>query len=179
MDPRKRFEVEITFQQTVRYGIEAANRKEAERIALERWQEGDESAATGSECCRLLSVAAAAIPAEEGLARDAERVLRWLRDRELVIERLDDDAFSPSVHDAVSAEDVAAHFGWQRRPADAPRDADVPRAERALEKLCADRRVVCFERARVRAGERGEIRLYCTPQHLERLSALLEAPAAV
>jgi hypothetical protein len=33
----------------------------------------------------------------------------------------------------------------------------------------------------VRSGERGDIRLFCTPQHLEKLTALLEElePAGV
>jgi hypothetical protein len=38
--------------------------------------------------------------------------------------------------------------------------------------------VVCFGRPRVRASERGEVRLYCTPQHLERLSMLMMADDA-
>jgi hypothetical protein len=35
--------------------------------------------------------------------------------------------------------------------------------------------VVCFQRERVRAGERGEIRLYCTPEYLEALSSSVDA----
>jgi hypothetical protein len=77
----------------------------------------------------------------------------------------------------VSAEDVASHMGWRRRD----RTLDNARAGRALDLLCKAHRVVCFTRPRVRAGERGEIRLFCTPQHLEKLTALLEEmePAAV
>ena len=170
----KRYEVEITFQQTVRYAVDAASRKAAEELALQQWREGDEENAVGSECCDLVGVTSAEVPNGEGCARDAEKAFRYLRDRELVIEMLDDDAFNPSIHDAVSAEDVAMHLGWRRKD----RLPDTARAGRALNALCGSRRVVCFTRPRVRAGERGEIRLYCTPQHLEKLSNLLEPELA-
>jgi hypothetical protein len=166
----KRYEVEITFKQTVRYAVDAESRKTAEASALEQWKEGDEVNAMGSECCDLMGVNVAEMPNDEGCARDGDRAFRYLRDRELVIETLDDDAFSPCIHDAVSAEDVALHLGWRRKD----RSADTPRAARALDLLCKAHRVVCFTRPRVRAGERGDIRLYCTPQHLEKLTALLE-----
>lgn len=170
----KRYEVEIVFQQTVRYAVDAAGPRAAEQAALEQWREGDEENAVGSECCNLVGVHSAEVPNEEGCARDADKALRYLRDRELVIETLDDDVFNPSVHDAVSAEDVAVHLGWRRRD----RMPDTARAARSLDHLCRSRRVVCFTRPRARAGERGDIRLYCTPQHLEKLSALLEAEEA-
>jgi hypothetical protein len=173
----KRYEVEITFQQTVRYAVDADSRKNAEAFALEQWRDGDEANAIGSECCDLVAVGVCEVPNGEGCSRDADKALRYLRDRELVIETLDDDAFTPRIHDAVSAEDVALHLGWRRRD----RLPDTARAARALDLLCKSHRVVCFTRPRVRAGERGEIRLYCTPQHLEKLTALLEElePAGV
>ena len=173
----KRFEVEITFRQTVRYAVDAASRRAAEQLALDQWKEGDEENAVGSECCDLVGVNSAEVPNTEGCARDAEKAFRYLRDRELVIETLDDDAFTPCVHDAVSAEDVAIHLGWRRKD----RSPDTARAARALDHLCKIHRVVCFTRPRVRAGERGDIRLFCTPQHLEKLTALLEElePAGV
>jgi hypothetical protein len=173
----KRFEVEITFKQTVRYAVDAESRKAAEHMAMEQWKEGDEVSAVGSECCDLVGVNVAEVPNTEGCARDADKAFRYLRDRELVIETLDDDAFSPCVHDAVSAEDVAIHLGWRRKD----RSPDTARAGRALDLLCKAHRVVCFTRPRVRAGERGDIRLFCTPQHLEKLTALLEElePAGV
>lgn len=170
---QKRFEVEITFRQTVRYTVEAKDRKVAERVAVERWTHGDETGASVSESCDVMTVSASEIPTEERLNRDCEVAIRYLRDREIVIEMLDVDAFNPTVHDAVSAEDVASHVGWKRKDADgAP---DVARASRTLDRLCALHRVVCFTRPRVRSGERGEVKLYCTPQHLERLSALIIA----
>jgi hypothetical protein len=170
----KRYEVEIRFQQTVRYAVDAPTRKAAEEMALEQWRDGDEENAVGSECCDLVGVNTAEVPNEEGCQRDADKALRYLRDRELVIETLDVDAFTPSIHDAMSAEDVALHLGWRRKD----RSVDTPRAGRALDFLCRTRRVVCFTRPRVRAGERGEIRLFCTPQHLEKLTALLEMEPA-
>ena len=170
---QKRFEVEITFQQTVRYAVDAGSRKAAEALAMEQWKIGDEESAVGTECCTLVGVAAAEVSNEEGCAKDADKAFRYLRDRELVIETLSEDAFNPTIHDAVSAEEVAMHLGWRKKD----RMPDTPRAARALDHLCRTRRVVCFTRPRVRSGERGEIRLYCTPQHLEMLSALLEEPA--
>jgi hypothetical protein len=170
----KRFEVEITFQQTVRYAVDAASRKAAENAAMEQWKVGDEESAIGSECCQLVGVHTAEVPSGEGCQRDADKAFRYLRDRELVIESLCEDAFNPTIHDAVSAEDVALHLGWRRTD----RAADTPRAARALDLLCKTRRVVCFTRPRVRAGERGEVRLYCTPQHLEKLTAALELEEA-
>jgi hypothetical protein len=167
---QKRFEVEITFRQTVRYSVDAKDRKVAERMAVERWHAGEDGKTLGSDCCEVVAVSAAEEPPESRQCRDCDAAFRYLRDRELVIELLDADAFNPTVHDAVSAEDVAVHVGWKRKDDGAP---DVPRAARALDRLCAEHRVVCFTRPRARAHERGEVRLYCTPQHLERLSALL------
>ena len=168
----KRYEVEITFRQTARYTVEAADREAAERAAVAHWKRGDVRGEVGTECCDLVSVQVVDLPGEEARAADREAALRFLRDRELVIEKLSDDAFNPCVHDAMSAEEVARHLGWTAGDDDAP---DAARASRALERLCSERRVVCFGRPRVRQGERGEVRLFCTPQHLERLSLLMIA----
>lgn len=177
MDP-KRFEIEISFTQTVRYRIEARDRKAAEREALQQWRAGTSPEPGSTECCQLMGVSVHDLPDEDRQARDCDTAYRYLRDRELVIEALDRDAFNPTVHDAVSAEDVASHLGWKRKDGGA---LDVARASRALDQLCAHRRVVCFTRPRARADERGDLRLYCTPQHLELLSAMvtdLELPEA-
>jgi hypothetical protein len=173
----KRYEVELVFRQTARYTVEAADRESAERAAVAHWRRGEVRGEVGSESCDLLTVQVVDLPGEEARAADREAALRFLRDRELVIEKLSDDAFNPCVHDAMSAEEVARHLAWTAGENDAP---DVARASRALERLCSERRVVCFGRPRVRSGERGEVRLYCTPQHLERLSLLMiaEEPAA-
>jgi hypothetical protein len=173
---QKPFEVEITFRQTLRYAVQATNRKVAEQQAMQRWKVGDEAYVVGSDCCEVLEVRSNPVPCDDRCVKDAQEAYRYLRDRELVIETLDEDAFNPTVHDAVSAEEVAIHVGWKRKAngngssADTP---DIPRAARALDRLCNERRVVCFTRSRVRAGEKGEIRLYCTPQHLSLLSSLI------
>lgn len=169
----KQFEVDVVYRVTVRYAVTAQDPETAERLALELWQ-ADEDGVGGTEVCELEGVSVSSAVDQDGCGRDCTEVLRFLRDRELVIERLSEDAFNPTVHDAVSAEEVARHLGWT----DAAGGHDVTRAVRTLERLCNEHRVVCFSRPRVRRGERGEIRLYCTPQHLERLSALLDEPDA-
>ncbi len=167
----KQFEIDVVYRVTVRFAVTAPDRETAERIALEMWQ-ADEDGVGGTEVCELEGVTVSEAVDQDGCGRDCGEVLRFLRDRELVIEQLDEDAFNPTVHDAVSAEEVARHLGWT----DAAGEHDVTRAVRTLERLCDEHRVVCFSRPRVRRGERGEIRLYCTPQHLERLSGLLDEP---
>jgi hypothetical protein len=171
MDP-KSFEVEISFRQTVRYRVEAKDRKAAERQAMGLWRDGANPDA-GVECCEVMSVTGHPLPREDRQTRDCDAVYRYLRDRELVIEMLDADAFNPTVHDAVSAEEVANHLAWRRRDDAGMEILDTARAARALNQLCGARRVVCFTRPLARVGERGDIKLYCTPQHLEGLSALV------
>ncbi|HWK90136.1 MAG TPA: hypothetical protein VNP72_09070, partial [Longimicrobium sp.] len=68
---QKRFEVEITFRQTLRYAVEAGNRKQAEEAAMERWRSGDAATVVGSECCELVNVSSNPVPAEERCERDA------------------------------------------------------------------------------------------------------------
>ncbi|MBW3570456.1 MAG: hypothetical protein KY467_05070 [Gemmatimonadetes bacterium] len=170
---QKPFEVEITFRQTLRYAVQATNRKVAEQQAMQRWKVGDEQYVVGSDCCELVDVRTNPIPCDERCEKDAHDAYRYLRDRELVIETLDEDAFNPTIHDAVSSEEVAIHLGWKRRGDGIDGTPDTPRAARALDRLCTERRVVCFTRSRMRAGEKGEIRLYCTPQHLAMLSSLI------
>lgn len=167
----QQYEVDVVYRVTVRYAVSAPDRGTAERMAREMWQ-AEEDGVGGTEVCELESVEVVGAVDEEGCGQDCDQVLRFLRDRELVIERLDEDAFNPTIHDAVSAEEVARHLAWAAEDG----EFDVPRAVRTLERLCDEHRVVCFSRPRVRRGERGEIRLYCTPQHLERLSALVVDP---
>lgn len=170
---QKPFEVEITFRQTLRYAVQATNRKVAEQQAMQRWKLGDDAYVVGSDCSEVLDIRTNPVPCDDRCAKDADEAYRYLRDRELVIEMLDEDAFNPTVHDAVSAEEVAIHLHWKRKGNGADGTPDIPRAARALDRLCNERRVVCFTRSRVRAGEKGEIRLYCTPQHLAMLSSLI------
>lgn len=168
----KQFEVDVVYRVTVRFAVTAPDPETAERMALEMWQ-ADEDGVGGTEVCELEAVSVSGAVDQDSCGRDCAEVLRFLRDRELVIEQLDEDAFNPTVHDAVSAEEVAIHLHWRRRGEGVEGQTDTPRAARALDRLCAERRVVCFTRSRVRLGEKGEIRLYCTPQHLALLSDMI------
>jgi hypothetical protein len=172
---KREFEVEVTHRQRAVYRIRAVDREAAEREAAERWREGDGSDVPGYEWSELVSCAAVQAADVERSRQDVEVVFRFLRERERLIQQLGGDPFNPSANDAISASQVAADLGWTRAGAAVPALPDVARATAALEWLCAARRVVCFARPRMRGGERGEIRLYCTPEYLERLSADLEA----
>ncbi|CAN5575113.1 hypothetical protein BH24GEM3_BH24GEM3_25630 [soil metagenome] len=168
------YQVELVYRQTVRYEVQAQNPEEAEELAMEKWRNEERGILLGHECNELISIMAAEARSSDHGAADCERVLRFLRDRELVIETLDEDIFNPTIHDAVSAEEVARHLAWSTTDADGEPIVDVARATQALEALCRQQRVVCFSRPRMRWEERGQIRLYCTPQHLEKLTNLLE-----
>lgn len=169
------YEVEVVFRQRAIYRVEADDREAAERLATQRWKEGAPSVVPGYDWCELESVRAGENRDEEEHAQDAELVLRFLQERERLILKLGGDLFNPTMNDAISAAQVAADLGWSR-PATSGGNSvpDLPRATIALEWLCRDHRVICFQRPRVRAGERGEIRLYCTPQYLEQLTAELD-----
>lgn len=170
MEPRE-YDVEVVYRQRAIYRVEAEDRESAERLATEYWQGGKLGELPGHEWCELESVQAAEL--EEGeQAEDAEVVLRFLQERERLIVRLGGTLVGPSANDAISAAQVASDLGWERR--DGGKGPDLLRATRALEHLCRERRAVCFERPRVRAGERGDIRLYCTPSYLEYLAESLE-----
>jgi hypothetical protein len=168
---QKRFEVEITFRQTLRYSVDAANYKRAEREAMALWRTG-QMAVENAGACELVDVRPISTQVESRVDQDTLDAYRYLRNRELVIETLDADEFDPTVHDAVSADEVARHLNW-RRPGNAAGQSDTARAARALDRLCAERRVVCFTRSHTRLRETGEIRLYCTPQHLALLSSMI------
>jgi hypothetical protein len=169
----REYEVEVIYRQRAIYRLHAPDREEAEQQALDRWQAGAESDVPGYDWCELEAVRAAEAAEPDRQRQDTELVLRFLRERERLILRLGGDLFSPSMNDAISAAQVASDLGWTRT---GPGGAvpDIPRATQALEWLCHQHRVICFERPRVRAGERGEIRLYCTPEYLEQLSDTLE-----
>lgn len=169
-DMAREFEVEVIYRQRAIYRINAEDREGAERIATERWQEGTAGEVPGYGWCEIEAVRSAEAATAEQQAQDAALVLRFLRERESLLLRLGAEPFNPSSNDAVSADRVAADLGWTRPGPGAGFTPDGVRATRALESLCEEHRLVCFERERVRAGERGEIRLYCTPEYLESLS---------
>ena len=168
----KVYEVEVVHRQRAIYRVPARDREAAEQIAAERWRQGDPSDLPGYDWSELVGSAGYAALEPDRLAQDVEVVFRFLRAREALILQLGGDLFNPSANDAISAAQVASDLGWSRSDGQGRSSVpDVPRATAALERLCSGRRVVCFTRARLRGGERGEIRLYCTPEYLESLSA--------
>lgn len=173
MEP-KEFEVEVVARHRAMYRVRAANREAAEDLASTRWKRGEPSDIDGYEWSELESVEALEVAEPARLEEDAELVLRFLRERERLIVRLSGGEFGASGNDAISAIQVASDLGWGRRESHGAAKPDVGRAVQALEHLCASRQLVSFERPRVRLGERGDIRLYCTPEYLERLTASLK-----
>lgn len=169
----KEYEVEVVYSHRAIYRVSAADRERAEQLAAERWKQGDPSDVPGFDWAALEDVRAAEAPDTARRAEDAELVLRFLRERERLILRLGGALFGSSNNDAISASQVASDLGWSRPAGDGTNIPDVGRATRALEHLCRTQRVVCFQKPRVRSGERGEIRLYCTPEYLEGLTASL------
>lgn len=170
----KEYEVEVVYRQRAVYRVRADDREAAELTAVEQWQEGRPSEVPGYDWCELERVVGVEAGGEVQRQQDAELVLRFLRERERLILKLGGSAMGGPGNDAISAAQVASDLGWSRRTGDGAAAPDVVRATQALEHLCRARRAVCFERPRVRSGERGEIRLYCTPEYLERLTASLE-----
>ena len=164
----KEYEVEVIHRQRAVYRLRATGREEAERLAVEQWQQQEPSTVHGLDWCELEAVSAHEAPDPERTQQDAELVLRFLRERERLILRLGGAGGPATGNDAISASQVASDLGWIRKGNGG--GPDLVRATAALERLCGLRRVVCFERPRVRAGERGEIRLYCTPEYLEQLT---------
>lgn len=169
----KEYEVEVVARQRAIYRVIAPDREAAEDAAAERWKKGEPSDLDGYDWTELESAAAAERPGPARRSEDAELALRFLRERERLILRLSGGVFGAAGNDAISATQVASDLGWSRRGRNGESSPDVGRAVQALEHLCATRRLVCFQRPRVRLGERGEIRLYCTPEYLERLTASL------
>lgn len=173
----REFEVEVVHRARSVYRVRAQDREAAERIAANRWRQDDRSDVPGYAWAELVSCTAYAAAEPDRATMDVEVVYRFLAERERLILHLGGDPFNPSPNDAISAAQVAADLGWVRPMSDGAASPDTTRATVALERLCSARRVVCFSRPRMRGRERGEIRLYCTPEYLERLSADLEQGA--
>ncbi len=170
----KEFDVEVVYRQRAIYRVRAADREAAERAGLECWQMREKSAVPGYDWGEVEGVFVAESVDLRREQEDAELVYRFLRERERLIRRLS-GGVGPSPNDAIAASQVACDLGWSRRVSSGSPSPDLPRAARALERLCAARRAVCFERSRERGGERGEIRLYCTPEYLDGLTSELDA----
>lgn len=170
----KQYEVEMVYRQRAIYRIQAPDDEAAKRVAARRWQRGDQSDVTGHDWCELEFVEVEEEPGFEQQRQDDELVLRFIRERERLLLQLGGGGFNPTMNDAISATQVASDLGWRRRNGHPTGKVDTRRASRTLERNCRNRKLVCFERPRSRTGERGGIRLYCTPEYLERLSASIE-----
>jgi len=171
-----RFEVEIVFRRTAHYVIDAPDVETAERLALERWRDDDPGDVLEDQWGEVIGSTVTEAPDAEELRGDEERVMEMIREREQRLqEQLQmEGSEAPVEHDAVSATEVALALGWVRKAPGGGWTPSILRAARSLESLCSRGVLVCFSRDRVRSGERGQIRLYCTPQYLERLTAEVE-----
>lgn len=170
----KEYEVEVVSRHRTVYRILASDRVTAEEAATDRWRNGEPSDVVGYDWSEVEAAHATEVPDDRRRAEDAELVLRFIRERERLILRLSGGVFGSSRNDAISASQVASDLGWGRPGPDGQSRPDVSRAVQTLEQLCEARELVCFERPRVRSGERGDIRLYCTPGYLERLTATVD-----
>lgn len=171
-----RFEVEVVYRRTAHYVIEAPDRETAEQLAMERWRDEDPGDVLEDQWGEVIGSTVTEAPGAEELRADRESVLALIREREQRLqEQLEGDADEdPMEHDAVSATEVALALGWVRKAPGGGWTPSILRAARSLEALCAEGTLVCFSRDRVRTGERGQIRLYCTHEHLQRLTDEVE-----
>ena len=167
------FEVEVVCRQRLVFSVEAEDAHQAETAAVARWRAGESSDHTSVETDELISVTAREKLDALRQRQDDELIMRFILERERLLERLGGDPLSTKMNDAISAQQAATDLGWTTSDEDGNPRIDTLRAATSLERLCESRRLVCFERSRARSGERGQIRLYCTPQHLERLTAEL------
>lgn len=165
------FEVELICRQRLVFHVEAEDTHRAERIAVERWRAGESSDLASAEAEDLVSVTARESANALRQKQDDELIMRFIIEREHLLRRLGGDPLSTSINDAISASQAAGDLGWRLTGEDGGQRVDAVRAAGSLDRLCANRRLVCFERTRARSGERGEIRLYCSPEHLEYLAS--------
>ena len=176
----KEFQVEVIGKQRSVYRVQAQDVESARRLAGDRWQRADPSDVEGFDWCELQAVRAVEVRGSALQEQDDQLLLRFIRERERLLFKLGSAFVAATANDAISAAQAAADLGWfvtdshQESPS-----VDTLRAAQSLERLCASKALVCFERPRSRAGERGEIRLYCTPEYLERLSESLRNPVNV
>ncbi len=168
---KREFHVELISRRRVVYSVLAPDKEAARRMATEKWhrcEPSDLGALDWSELEDFRAVEAVDSSLEN---QDDEVLLRFIHERERLLLRLGSTFVSATANDAISALQAATDLGWS--VPDTPRERPEPdslRAAKALERLCAQKRLVCFERPRSRQGELGEIRLYCTPEYLESLS---------
>lgn len=176
---RKEFQIEIVSRERAVYIVEAADAESARRIAIERWQRSEPSDLAGFDWSEVETARVAETPDLLRQIQDDELLLRFIRERERALGPADNAFFAPSGGDAASALQLAIDLRWEVPDSPEGPKADAVRAARALERLCANKKLVCFQRPRSRRGERGELRLYCTPEYLEQLTqALSGVPAS-
>jgi hypothetical protein len=172
----RKFQVEVVSRQRTVYHVDAVDGHEAERLAVQRWQSGEPSDLVGFESSHLEAVNVTEAGDDVRQRQDEELVLRFIRERERLLVQLGGNLLTASISDAISASQAAADLGWLRPGRGEANTPDAVRAAAALERLCAKKKLVCFERDRIRAGERGAIRLYCTAEYLEKLSEAMYDP---
>ncbi len=172
----RKFHVEVVARQRTVYLLDASDAQEAERLAFRRWQHGDPGDLVGFDSSHLERAFVAEAGDETRQAQDEELVLRFIRERERLLARFGGNLLTAAGNDAISASQAAADLGWMRSARGDEQQVDSVRAAAALERLCARKALVCFERERIRTGERGAIRLYCTAEYLEALSDTLYDP---
>jgi hypothetical protein len=173
----REFQVEVIGRQRSVYRVQAQDAESARRIAGDRWRSADRSDVEGFDWCELESARAVELQGSSVQDQDDQLLLRFIREREKLLLRLGGSMVAATANDAISAAQAASDLGWfLPDPSADPPVPDTFRAAQALDRMCERKEVICFERPRSRAGERGEIRLYCTPEYLERLSASLRSP---
>ena len=173
----KEFEVEVVGRQRSVYRVEASDAESARRLAGERWRRAEPSDLEGFDWCEVDSIRAIEVKDSAIQDQDEQLLLRFIQERERLLFKLGSPLMAATANDAISAAQAAADLGWYVTvPGQQTPVVDTLRAARALERLCTRKELVCFQRPRNRAGERGDIRLYCTPAYLERLSETLRRP---
>jgi hypothetical protein len=170
---KMRFRVEATCRERTVYIVEAQDAEEAKRLALGRWQGDEPGDIAGFEWRELASLSVATAPDASGERQDDELVIRFVRERERLLTRLQESVVEPSLSNSISAMQAALDLGWYRPNGGETPVLDTVRAAEALKRLGDGRLLVSFRRRRIRSGERGEILLYCSPEYLERLSGTL------
>ncbi|MQA90209.1 MAG: hypothetical protein GEU90_08240 [Gemmatimonas sp.] len=172
----KSFEVEVVSRHRTVYHVCARDATTAEKVATARWQAGEPGDIPGLDESEVMATRIKETEDSIRQAQDVELILRFLRERERQI--LEGNLTTASINDAISAHQTADGLGWHEQDVKGEHRVDTARAARALDRLCTEKKVACFLRQMVRAGERGEVPLYCTPHYLDRLSALVNGEIA-
>mgnify|MGYP006198272269 CR=1 FL=1 len=72
-------------------------------MAARRWQGGEPGDIAGFEWRELASMSVAPAPDQSGEQQDDELVLRFIRERERLLTRLQESVLGPSLNDSISA----------------------------------------------------------------------------